>query len=262
MALNIGFIGCGNMGSALARAVKASGKADEIFVFDFDKSKTEFLTKEIGAIVADSKEICENSKYVFIGVKPQVIADCFNEIKDYFNDDTVIVSMAAGVEIADIVKMSNHSKVIRIMPNLPVSVGRGVVLASSNDIDETEKNTFKEIMSESGVFDWLDEKYIDSAGAVSGCGPAYAYIFTQALADGAVLCGLPRDKALLYAAGMLSGAAEMVLKSEKHPEKLKDDVCSPGGTTIAGVKALEDGGFRSAVINSVVSAYKKTKELK
>ncbi len=262
MSLKFGFIGCGNMGSALAKAVYNSKTVDEIYIFDFDKDKTDKLSKEIGAVVSDSKTIASECDYFFIGVKPQVINDCFDGIKDYINPGSIIVSMAAGIEISDIEKMSKHNRIIRIMPNLPVSVGKGVVLTSCQNISEKEKQVFADSLNKSGVFDWLDEKFIDAAGAVSGCGPAYAYMFIEALADGAVLCGLPRDKALLYAAGMLSGAAEMVLKTDKHPEKLKDDVCSPGGTTITGCKALEDGGFRSASINSVVAAYKRTKELK
>ena len=234
-----------------------------MLIYDFDKLKTDKLSNNTGATVCDnSKTVASHSDFIFIGVKPQVIKDCFDEIKDNIRDSSVIVSMAAGIEISDIKKMSSHDKIIRIMPNLPVSVGKGVILASYENISEKEKLSFEAAMSKCGVFDWLDEKFIDSAGAVSGCGPAYAYMFVEALADGAVMCGLPRDKAVLYAAGMLSGAAEMVLKSGEHPEKLKDNVCSPGGTTIAGVKALEDNGFRSAVISSVEAAFKRTKELK
>ncbi len=259
-----GFIGCGNMGGALAKAVANAGYTGDILLYDLDVSKMSKLAGEIGAQTADIKVIACECQFIFIGVKPQVIADCLSQIKPYIasrQEKPVLVSMAAGVAINDIIEMSYCNKVIRIMPNMPVSVGAGVVLASDYGVSDEEKATFQSAMSKVGVFDWLGENYIDSASALSGCGPAFVYMFAEALADGAVACGLPRDKATLYAAATLSGSAEMILKSGKHPENLKDDVCSPGGSTIMGVKALEDSGLRSAAMNAVIAAYKRTKEL-
>lgn len=264
MDKKIGFIGCGNMGGALVKTVAKAGYAENVFITDFDENKVKALCDELSVNSCDIKTVATECDYIFIGVKPQVIANCFESIKDTLaerNTDFVIVSMAAGVKINDIKAMSGAESVIRIMPNLPVALGKGVVLACSDGVSDDAKDLFEKIMSASGVFDWLDEKFIDAASAVSGCGPAYAYMFIEALADGAVSCGLPRDKAMLYAAGMLSGSAEMVLNSGKHPGKLKDEVCSPGGSTIAGVKALEDGCFRGSVINAVISAYEKTLDL-
>ncbi|MBP9989374.1 MAG: pyrroline-5-carboxylate reductase [Ruminococcus sp.] len=264
MNKKIGFIGCGNMGGALIKAVANAGYSDSIFIADFDASKVKALSDSFGVNDSNSDYISENCDYIFIGVKPQVISDCFSSIKATLHNrkfQPVIVSMAAGVRIEDIKKMSGIDSIIRIMPNLPVSLGKGVVLACSENVNDENKSIFETLMSESGVFDWLDEKFIDCASAVSGCGPAYAYMFIEALADGAVACGLPRDKALLYAAGMLSGSAEMVMQSGKHPGKLKDEVCSPGGSTIAGVKALENGSFRGDVMNAVIDAYERTLEL-
>lgn len=264
MEKTFGFIGCGNMGGALVRAVANAGFAKNICIADFDKSKTEALANELGVVVSDSAEIAKECKYIFIGVKPQVIRNCFDSIKDILakrETDFVLVSMAAGIKIESICEMSGSSSIIRIMPNLPVALGKGVVLASFLDVNESDRLFFEQAMSKAGVFDWIDEKLIDAASAVSGCGPAYAYMFIEALADGAVACGLPRDKAMLYAAGMLSGSAEMVLASGKHPGKLKDEVCSPGGSTIAGVKALENSAFRAGVMNAVIDAYKKTLDL-
>ena len=256
----IGFIGCGNMGGALAKAVSLAGNAEKIFLADINIQKAENLAKEISAIVSDAKEIAAECDYIFIGVKPQMIADCFSDIKNDFKKP-VIVSMAAGVAVSDIKKFSGIDSVIRIMPNMPVSVGSGVVLACAEGVTDEQKDFFEQAMSKVGIFDWLEEKFIDAASALSGCGPAFVYMFAQALADGAVACGLPRDKALLYAAGTLEGAAKMILQSDKHPEKLKDEVCSPGGSTIMGVKALEDEGMRGAVISAVIAAYNRTKEL-
>ncbi len=259
-----GFIGCGNMGGALAKAVSNAGYRGDILLYDLDCQKMSSLANEIGAQTAEIGVIAHKCEFIFIGVKPQVIADCLAQIKPYINarqEKPVLVSMAAGVAVNDIVTMSGCDKVIRIMPNMPVSVGAGVVLASAYNVAESDKSTFENAMSKVGVFDWLEEKLIDSASALSGCGPAFVYMFAEALADGAVACGLPRDRAILYAAATLSGSAEMIIKSGKHPEKLKDDVCSPGGSTIMGVKALEDGGLRSAAVNAVIAAYKRTLEL-
>ena len=134
-------------------------------------------------------------------------------------------------------------------------------MCANANVTAQELADFEAMMEHSGVVDRIDEKLIDAASAVSGCGPAYAYMFIEALADGGVKCGLPRAKAIRYAAQMLLGSAEMVLQSGKHPELLKDEVCSPGGSTIAGVAALEEHGFRSACIDAVDAAYEKTKKL-
>ncbi len=260
----IGFIGCGNMGGALAKAVSQADSKNEILLADLNTDMMNALAEKISAQPSDAKTVASECDFIFMGVKPQVIADCFSGIKDILTSrevKPVIVSMAAGVAVSDIKKMSGIDGVIRIMPNMPVSVGSGVVLACAENISDAQKDAFEESMAKVGIFDWLEEKYIDAASALSGCGPAFVYMFAQALADGAVACGLPRDKAILYAAGTLSGSAKMILESDKHPEKLKDEVCSPGGSTIMGVKALEDEGMRGAVISAVIAAYNRTKEL-
>lgn len=258
----IGFIGCGNMGGALARAVFNAG-GYEIILADTDTQKRDALAAQINAETADASELIGRCDYVFMGVKPQVIGKVFDGIKDALavNDDIIIVSMAAGVSIGKIRAMSGKEKIIRIMPNMPASVGAGVILAASENVCDECRTEFTKIMSKAGIFDWLDEKLIDAASALSGCGPAFVYMFLEALADGAVACGLPRDKALTYAAGTLEGSAKAFLETKTHPEQLKDAVCSPAGSTIMGVKALEDGGLRSAAMNAVIEAYKRTKEL-
>ena len=264
MSVTFGFIGCGNMGGALAKAVSKADFDKEIRLYDLDENKAKALANEVSGETADIQKIAAECKYIFIGVKPQVIADCLGSIENSLacsSAKPVIVSMAAGVAVSDIKRMSGYGSVIRIMPNMPVSVGSGVVLATADGVSDEDKALFEKSMSQAGLFDWIDEKFIDAASALSGCGPAFAYMFAQALADGAVACGLPRDKAILYAAGTLRGSAEMILQSGKHPEKLKDDVCSPGGSTIMGVKALEDEGMRGAAISAVIAAYNRTKEL-
>lgn len=259
----IGFIGCGNMGGALVKAAAKAGFSKDIYICDNFAEKTEALSKELGVNVSDSKSIAAECDFIFMGVKPQVIDKAFAEIADILAErtDCVLVSMAAGVAIEKIKAISKAEKIIRIMPNMPVSVGEGVVLASEENVSEKNIEDFNAIMKCAGIVDWIDEKLIDAGCAVSGCGPAFVYMFIEALADGAVSCGLPRDKAMLYAAETVLGSAKAVLESGKHPGKLKDEVCSPGGTTIAGVKALEDGAFRSSAMNAVIAAYEKTKKM-
>ena len=188
------------------------------------------------------------------------IKDTLAERTDRF----VLVTMAAGIKIDTLNEMLGANyPVIRIMPNTPVAIGEGVVpYAVSEDVFMDEITDFSNCMRNVGLLDRIDENLIDAACAVSGCGPAFVYMFANALADGAVECGLPRAKAAHYAAQTLIGSAMLILESEKHPEQLKDEVCSPGGTTIAGVHALENAGFRGAVMDAVKAAFDKTKGIK
>ena len=265
--ITAGFIGCGNMGGALASAAAKSIEGKNIILSDYIEEKADALAEEIFAHSSDNKTIAENCKYIFLGVKPQVIFDTIKEIAPVLKkrkDRYIVVSMAAGISIEAIEKAFGfNAPVIRIMPNTPAMVGKGVILYSCDDeITFKEREEFEEIFKFAGITDKIDEKLIDAASAVSGCGPAFVYLFIEALSDGGVLCGLPREKALMYAAETVKGAAEMVLKTRKHPGELKDNVCSPGGTTIEGVKALEMGGFRATAVNAVSKAYEKTLKLK
>ena len=149
-----------------------------------------------------------------------------------------------------------------MMPNTPAAIGAGVVQYCGRGVTVEELDDFAALLSPAGLVDQVPEGLMDAASAVSGCGPAFAYLFLEALADGGVACGLPRDKAVAYAARMVEGAARMVLESGKHPGELKDAVCSPGGTTIQGVRALEERGFRAAAMDAVIAAYEKTLKLR
>ena len=152
--------------------------------------------------------------------------------------------------------------VIRIMPNTPVSVGEGMITyATTDNVTPAALSQLLENMRFSGTWDRLQEALIDAGSAVAGCGPAFASMFLEALADGGVACGLPRQKALLYASQMLLGTAKLAMESGQHPGQLKDAVCSPGGSTIAGVRALEDGAFRAAVMDAVKRAFDRNREL-
>ena len=266
MEYKIGFIGAGNMGGSLAKAVSESLGGNKILIADFFKDKAQLLANTIGAFVAENKEIAKKCTHIFLGVKPQMMEDMLSGIKDILNgrrDEVVLISMAAGLSTDKICDMAGGDMaVVRIMPNTPVSVGKGVVLYCTNKgVTDKEKIFVEDMLSKAGYVDAIDEKLIDAASAVSGCGPAFVYMFAESLADGAVACGLPRDRALKYAAKMIEGSANLLFASEEHPGELKDKVCSPGGSTIEGVKSLENGRFRGDVIEAVCASYQKTVEL-
>ncbi len=254
----VGFIGAGNMGGALARAAAKSNKC-KLLITDKDKSKAKALANDIGGEYTDTNILAAASDIVFLGVKPNIIPAVIDDIKASLKRGALIVSMAAAVDIASIESSFGFDiPIIRIMPNTPCAFGEGVILYAPNAAAEAMVDTFIEVMAPAGVLDRLDERLIDAAACISGCGPAFVYMFAEALADGGVNCGLPRDKAMLYAAKTLKGAAEVMLQTGAHPAALKDAVCSPGGTTIEGVHALEAGAFRATVSEAVVAAYEKT----
>ena len=260
----LGFIGCGNMGGALARAVTKAVGGQNIAVNDHCTEKAQALSKESGATVLSTQEIATQCKFIVLGVKPQNIEETISTFKSQLqlNKKAVVITMAAGISISAIrTFIGADVPVIRIMPNTPALVGEGMILYDCLGVSPIDEQEFKDAFAKAGVIDKLPEDKIDAASALSGCGPAFVYAFAEALADGAVECGVPRDKAAIYAAQTILGAGKMLLEFG-HPADLKDAVCSPGGTTIAGVHALEKGGFRSATMDAVFSAYKRTLELK
>lgn len=262
MKYTLGFIGVGNMGSALLYSALRSVNADKIAVCDSDFEKTEALAKGYGVAVKTAGEIAASAEFVILGVKPYGIEGVISTILPQLHRDATIVSMAAGVSLGQIANYlgDDARSIIRIMPNTPCTVGMGVIEYAAVNTNDEKKEQFVQAFSAAGLLDEIDEKKIDAASALSGCGPAFVYLFAEALADGAVECGLPRDKAILYAAKTLQGAGKM-LEEYKSAGDLKDAVCSPGGTTIAGVHALEKGGLRAAAMDAVIAAYEKTLKL-
>ena len=261
-----GFIGTGNMGGALARAVAKSVAPEHIFLSDAWAEKAAALAKDLGCGSCAVAEVAKTCDYIFLGVKPQVMASMLASIAPVLKarkPGFVLVSMAAGVEISSLRQMAGADfPIIRIMPNIPASVGEGVILFDTTDnVPEAAVAAFREALSGAGLVSALPEKLIDAGSALSGCGPAFVSLFVEALADGAVACGLPRNQAMAYAAKTLEGTAKMLLETGMHPGQLKDAVCSPGGSTIMGVNALEQGGFRSNAMDAVISAYERTLEL-
>ena len=258
--MKIGFIGCGNMGGALARAISKVLET-EVYIYDHNTEKSASFAKEISAQISDSISIAKECDFIFLGVKPNVLPTVIEQIKDSLGTG-VLVSMAAGISLGKIKVLVGDYPTVRIMPNTPVAVGCGMISWCKNEsVNEEQSSDFEKIMSKAGRLLYIEEKLIDAATAVAGCGPAFVYMFAEALADGGALCGLPRDKAITLAAETLKGAAEMLLKTGKHPGQLKDDVCSPGGSTIEGVRALENGAFRADTISAVTAAFEKTKKL-
>lgn len=263
----IGMIGCGNMGSVIAKIVFENAGGCTFYLADHSRNKAEKLSAELpGSTVSCNTEIAGNCDLLILGVKPQVMPSVLAEIAPVLKerkDGFTLVTMAAGLNCETIRQMAGvDCPVIRIMPNLPAGIGCGVIMYCGLGTAERELDGFASLLGGSGTVDRIDEKLIDAASAISGCGPAFAYMFIEALADGGVECGLPRDKALAYAARTLEGAAAMVRESGCHPAVLKDAVCSPGGTTIEGVRVLEEHGFRAAAMNAVTAAYEKTVRLK
>lgn len=261
--MRFGFVGCGNMGGAVARAVCAAVGGEHVLLANKTRSKAEALAEELGCLVGENSEAA-SCDFVFLGVKPQMMEDMLLDIRPALdkNPNAVLVTMAAGLTTHRIREMAGgEHPVIRIMPNTPATVGQGMIQYCCLDVDADREQAFLAAMAPAGRLDALPEHLIDAASAVSGCGPAFACMFLEALADGGVACGLPRAKAQEYAAQMLLGTAQLVLSSGSHPGALKDAVCSPGGSTIQGVLALERQGFRSAAVSAVIAAYEKNKTL-
>ncbi len=267
MSIVYGFIGAGNMGSALARAAARKLPGSAILISNRTWEKAEALAQELGASAAETVEIARKADVIFLGVKPQMLAALFEEIRPVLAARAtpyLLVSMAAGVPIDRVRELAGGpARVIRIMPNTPCSIGEGVILfASGSDVPKEAEAHFLETMAGAGRFVPLPESLFDAGTAISGCGPAYADLFLEALADGGVLCGLPRATALTLAAETLAGAAKLMLATGRHPGELKDAVCSPAGSTIEGVLALERRAFRAAVTDAVIAARDRTMALK
>ncbi len=259
--MKYGFIGCGNMGSAIAKALTQSTKSIAIT----DRSgKASALAKQLGCTYSDNKTVAETCDRIFLAVKPQMMAEVLKPLQPIFKErKPLLISMAAGLTVTRIEEMAGTSlPVIRIMPNTPVAVASGMTLYCSNNLVSNDVlEDFLQDVSSCGQWDELDEDLIDAAGVVSGCGPAYMYMFMDALAEGAANCGVPKDKALSYAAATMIGAAKMIQQTGQTPEALKNAVCSPGGSTIAGVHTLEDGGFYEVIKACVNAAYRRNQEL-
>jgi pyrroline-5-carboxylate reductase len=273
--ITVGCIGCGVMGGSLMKAMAKVCNKKNLYVsaVNFEEAKS-FAEKNGINAVKSNVEVVQKAQYVFLAVKPAYVKEVLEEIKTTFTEKTVLVSMAAGVTLntlhADCGSTSlsapaNTNEVphiIRIMPNIPATVGEAMIaLTPSPDVKKEDVDTVLALLSSAGKVEQVAEKLMDGVTAVSGSGPAYAFLFIEALADAAVRFGMPRKQAYVYAAQTLKGAAAMFLEDGRSVSELKDAVCSPAGTTIEGVISLERHGFRSAVIEAATAAYNKSVEL-
>ena len=263
--MNLGIIGCGKMGSALVKGAIRENAIDgqKVMVIDLIPELAQKLSKDIRATIAETNdELIENSDAILLCVKPQ---DMFSLTNSFTKERSskLFISIAAGIKIDDLEKsFKSDDRIIRVMPNTPAMIGQGASAQSmSKNATESDSQFVSNILNAVGIAIEVPEKQLDAVTGLSGSGPAYIYTVIEALADGGVLVGLPKEKALMLAAKTVIGAAEMVMKSDEHPAKLRDQVASPGGTTIAGLAALESGKLRSTLIEAVKAATQRSEEL-
>ena len=264
--MKIGVIGLGNMATAIIGGIlnKNIVSADQIYGFDVnqtavDAAKNRFFIQT----ASDNRQLAAEADLILLAVKPQYAATVIEEIKDVIHENTIIVSIMAGKSIQFMEEaFGKKVKIVRTMPNTPALVGEGCTAISINDlVDSKESDMVLSIFQSFGKASLVDEKLMDVVVGVSGSSPAYVFLFIEALADGAVLHGMPRKQAYEFAAQAVLGSAKMVLETGMHPGALKDMVCSPGGTTIEAVKVLEQMGFRGAVMEAMDAATEKSKTL-
>lgn len=273
MKKKIAFIGAGNMGGAIIKATCRGIDPTQVCIYDVLVEKADELSRETGCTVASNgTEALDGAEYVMLCVKPQYYAATLQELLPALQANAsrgvqqTLASIVSGVKIKTLDGMLAQAglelPIIRIMPNTPAAIGKGVmILAPSDRVTEDNFRCFQQIISQCGRLFPMSEHMLDLATPVSGCTPAFVYMLIDALADGGVQIGVPRDQARLLAAQTVLGSAAMVLESDQHPGALKDAVCSPAGSTIAGVEKLEEHAFRYAVAQAIVAAYRRNCEL-
>ena len=263
--MKIGFIGLGNMGASLAKSVLQTRPSDELLLANRSQAKVDSFIADFGGQASSNDEICAEADVIFLGVKPAQFSDLLSQYQTILEkrESLLLISMAAGLTLEKLASLipSQH-RIIRMMPNTPASIGQGVIsYALSPNCRVEDSDLFCQLLTKAGLLVELGEGLIDAATGLAGCGPAFVYLFIEALADAGVQTGLPREIALKMAAQTVVGAGQLVLETQEHPGVLKDQVCSPGGSTIAGVASLEAHAFRGTVMDAVGQAYKRTQEL-
>lgn len=259
--MKIGFCGCGNMGSAILGGLIESKIVveDDIFIYEPNDDNIEKIHNSYGQVnfLKSNIDVVDKSEIIFIAVKPYMYKTILEDIKDKLNKEKIVITIAPGISIKEVKNIiENKAKVVRTMPNTPALVRMGMTAVSFDElIEDSEKLDVISLLESFGEVEVINEGLMDHIPAVSGSSPAYVYIMIEAMADGAVKAGIPRDKAYKFAAQSVMGAAKMVIETGKHPGELKDAVCSPGGTTIKSVAKLEEKGFRSAIIEAMKECY-------
>ncbi|MFJ5157640.1 pyrroline-5-carboxylate reductase [Pantoea sp. NPDC088449] len=262
----IGFVGCGNMAKAIISGLVNSGKIApaNIWVCDRKPATNQEMAQQYGVTAAASVESMAREVDILFGaVKPNVILKVLKDLAGQLKKDVLVVSIAAGVTLDSLASVLGHDrKIIRVMPNTPSLVNEGMTSVTPNALVEPhEVDEVVSIFESFGKAAVVNEYLIHAVVGVSGSAPAYVFMFIEAMADAAVLGGMPRAQAYQFAAQAVKGSAQMVLETGKHPGELKDMVCSPGGTTIEAVKVLEEKGFRAAVINAMQACMAKSEAL-
>jgi pyrroline-5-carboxylate reductase len=262
----IGVIGAGKIGAAIARGIIRAGLANQenVMASDVSDALRQSISQELGIkTTADNRELCDFANIIILAVKPQIVDPVAREIAKKLGKTKLLVSVAAGVPLGRIeTHLEPGARVVRVMPNIPCVVGAGAAgYAAGAHATAADLANVAAILNSFGVGMAVEEKYLDAVTGLSGSGPAYVFLFMEALADGGVQVGLPREVALKLAMQTVYGAARMALESDKHLGALKDEVTSPGGTTIAGLYAMERNGFRGTVMEAVVSATRRSQEL-
>lgn len=262
----IGFIGMGNMGYSMLKGVLNYLNPQDIIFTCLSSEKKEKISNETGVRYAESNAECANSaKYIILAVKPQVYNTVLKNIQNVITEENVIISLAPGITIAAIKEeLGADIKVVRAMPNTPALVGEGMtgICYENGELDFAEKEFVEQFFNSFGKVVTVPEKLMSGVVCASGSSPAYVYMFIEALADSVVKYGIPRQEAYKLVAQTVLGSAKMVLETGEHPGKLKDNVCSPAGTTIQGVAALEEFGFRNAIIKATDKCFEACNKIK
>ena len=262
----IGFIGMGNMGFAILQGLLKLYRPEDLLFTDVNQERMETVKKQTGVDFVESNAECANqSRIVVLAVKPQYYDAVLKNIKYAVKPEQIVISIAPGITIDSLVKkLGDGKRIVRAMPNTPALLGEGMtgVTYDRGLFTEEEEQEIRAFFQSFGRMEYVEERLMSAVVCASGSSPAYVYMFIEALADSAVRYGLPRDKAYEFAAQTVKGAAEMVLQTGKHPGEPKDMVCSPAGTTIAGVAALEEYGFRNAVLKANEACYEKCEAIK
>lgn len=265
MSKRIGFIGAGNMAEALIKGIIAKGlyTKDDIIASEIYESRRQDIEKRLGiTVTANGEDVVKEAKFIILAVKPQQIGDALISMNKLFTKEHVVMSIAAGVTIDTLRTYVPDVKIVRVMPNQPCMVlASASAFSCDSGVSEKEKAMVKDVLDAVGLAIEVREDLLDAVTGLSGSGPAYAYMVIDALADGGVMMGLSRDVSIRLAAQTLMGAAKTILETGEHPGKMKDIVCSPGGTTIEAVRVLEEGGIRAAFINAVEASALRSKEL-
>ncbi|MBN2644953.1 MAG: pyrroline-5-carboxylate reductase [Desulfuromonadaceae bacterium] len=263
--IKVGFVGGGNMAEALIRGLLAAGaRPENLMVVELLPQRRDVLQQRYGvAVTASSEELVATQRLILLAVKPQALEAALVPLADGFSAEHCLVSMLAGVSTARIEQLlGGRPRVVRVMPNTPALIGVGAAgICRGRHATSEDEALSCQLFAAVGTVEVVKESLMDAVTGLSGSGPAYVFMLIEALADGGVLEGLPRDVALNLAAQTVSGAAQMVLQEQEHPAILRERVCSPAGTTIAAVRALEQGGLRATVIEAVARAAGRSREL-